>query len=202
MIITTDMLNKKVPIDLFPTRFDSATDLYTYTKKGLVLYNVKPDTWNTLYPFFQVNNKFTMNIDIDNKNITYKDLLDIYEEVYNREYVIKKGFNEDKRKQVLIDEFNETFGVSGTKIGVKLDSHYELKFSKSKKVYTLYYIESYVANEIDDVDKLLQQTVFAQEFLDLNNNILSTEINGTIVTDSISCLNHKNKRDMVKENIL
>lgn len=61
MIITKEILNQKVPREMFPTRLDSATDLYTYTDKGLVLYNIKPTTWNVLYPFFQQNNKFTMN---------------------------------------------------------------------------------------------------------------------------------------------
>ena len=33
MIITKNMLNEKVPLEMIPTRLDSATDLYTYTIK-------------------------------------------------------------------------------------------------------------------------------------------------------------------------
>ena len=141
MIITKNMLKDKVPVDMIPTRLDSATDLLTYTKKGLILYNINPNTWNLLYAFFQQSNKFTVdNYEITNKNITFKELIDMYNNIYNDEYVNKRGFDENKRKQVLIDEFNDTFGVRGTSISEKIDSHYELKYSKSKNVYTLYYL--------------------------------------------------------------
>ena len=152
------MLDKKVPLDMKPTRLDSATDLYTNTRNGLILYNIKQDTWNVLYPFFQQENKFTLdNYEIKGNNITFRELIDLYNMEYNTEYVLKKGFNEEKRKEVLIDEFNKTSDVSGTKIKEKLDSHYELKYSKSKNVYTLYYLESYIASDIDNIDKLLNQ---------------------------------------------
>ena len=203
MIITKNMLNEKVPLEMIPTRLDSATDLYTYTKNGLLLYNINPNTWNVLYPFFQQANKFTIDsYEIENKNITYKDLIEIYNNVYNTEYVAKRGFDENTRKQVLIDEFNKTFGVSGTKISDKLDSHYELKYSKSKNVYTLYYLESYIANNIDDVDKLLNQKVYEQEILSLNKYPVDKEINGIKVVYSIVLLDDKTKLDLVKKNIL
>ena len=203
MIITKNMLNEKVPLDMIPTRLDSATDLYTYTKHGLILYNINPSTWNVLYPFFQQTNKFTIDsYEIENKNITYKDLIEIYNNVYNTEYVVKRGFNENKRKQVLIDEFNKTSGVSDTTIRTKLDSHYELKYSKSKNVYTLYYLESYIANNIDDIDKLLNQNVYKQEILNLNKYPVDKEINGIKVADSLELLDDKIKLDLVKKNIL
>lgn len=203
MIITKNMLNEKVPLEMIPTRLDSATDLYTYTKNGILLYNINPNTWNVLYPFFQQANKFTIDsYEIENKNITYKDLIEIYNNVYNTEYVAKRGFDENTRKQVLIDEFNKTFGVSGTKISDKLDSHYELKYSKSKNVYTLYHLESYIANNIDDVDKLLNQKVYEQEILSLNKYPVDKEINGIKVIDSLALLDDKTKLDLVKKNIL
>ena len=203
MIITKNLLNEKIPLEMIPTRLDSATDLYTYTKHGLILYNINPNTWNVLYPFFQQTNKFTIDsYEIENKDITYKDLIEIYNNIYNTEYVAKKGFDESKRKQVLIDEFNKTFGVSGTIISAKLDSHYELKYSKSKNVYTLYYLESYIANNIDDIDKLLNQNVYKQEILNLNKYPLDKEINGIKVVDSVALLDDKTKLDLVKKNIL
>lgn len=56
MIITPNMLNEIVPKDILPTRLDSALNLYTNinykNKKGLILYNTNPTTWNSLYPFF------------------------------------------------------------------------------------------------------------------------------------------------------
>ncbi len=203
MIITKDMLKEKVPPEMILTRLDSATDLYTNTKYGLILYNIMPDTWNVLYPFFQQKNKFTIDsYEIDKKEITYQELIDLYNEIYYREYVMKRGFDEDKRKQVLIQEFNETFHVNGTKISTKLDSHYELKYSKSKKVYTLYHLESYVVSEIDSINNLLNQKVYKQEFLNLDKMPLAKEINGVKLVDSLSILEDDDKLGIVRENIL
>ena len=203
MIITKDMLSQKVPKEMIPSRLDSATDLYTNTKIGLILYNIKPDTWNVLYPFFQQENKFTIdNYEIENKDLTFKELIEIYEDIYHNHYELELRFNEEKRKEVLIEEFNKVFNVSGTKISEKLDSHYELKYSKSKNVYTLYYLESYIVSEIDDVNRLLEQKVYAQELLNLNNYPVVKEINGIKVVDSISILDDKHKFDVVKENLL
>ncbi len=203
MIITKDMLNQKVPEEIIPTRLDSATDLYTNTKDGLILYNIKPDTWNVLYPFFQQENKFTIDsYKIENKNITYQELIDLYNDIYNNEYVTKRGFDEEKRKQVLVEEFNRTFNVSGTKISKKLDSHYELKYSKSKDVYTLYYLESYIASDVGDVKKLLNQKVYKQELLNLDKTPIIKEINGIKLVDSLSILNDVNKLNIVRKNIL
>lgn len=121
---------------------------------------------------------------------------------YNTEYVLKKGFNEEKRKEVLIDEFNKTSDVSGTKIKEKLDSHYELKYSKSKNVYTLYYLESYIASDIDNIDKLLNQQVYEQGLLSLEKYPVEKVINGIKVVDSISILDDKYKLNLVKKSIL
>lgn len=188
---------------MMPSRLDSATDLYTNTKHGLILYNILPDTWNALYPFFQQKNKFTIDsYEIETKEITFQELIDLYNEIYNNEYVIKRGFNEEKRKQVLIQEFNETFNVSGTRINKKLDSHYELKYSKSKNVYTLYYLESYIVSEIDDIDKLLNQKVYKQELLNLDKTPIVKEINGVKLVDSLSMLDDADKLNIVRDNIL
>ena len=139
---------------------------------------------------------------IENPDITYRELIDLYEDIYNREYVSKRGFNEDKRKRVLVEEFNKVFNVNGTKIGEKLDSHYELKYSKSKNVYTLYYLESYIASDIEDVNKLLGQKVYSQELLNLNDDSIMKEINGIKVVDSLSLLDDADKLRIVRKNIL
>lgn len=203
MIITKDMYDKKVPKEMIPKRLDSATDLYTNTKKGLTLYNIKPDTWNVLYPFFQQGNKFTMDdFEVLNDDLTFGELINLYMDIYHKYYELELGFYEEKRKSVLTQEFNETFGVSGTKISKKLDAHYELKFSKSKNVYTLYYLESYIASYIDDVDKLLNQNVYAQELLDLSQYPIPKEVNGVKLVDSLSILNDLDNLNLVRNSEL
>lgn len=69
-------------------------------------------------------------------------------------------------------------------------------------VYTLYYLESYIANNIADVDKLLNQKVYEQEILSLNKYPVDKEINGIKVIDSLALLDDKTKLDLVKKNIL
>lgn len=197
------MLSQTVPKEIMPSRLDSATDLYINTKDGLILYNIKPDTWNVLYPFFQQENKFTIDLyKIEHNDITYQELINLYNDIYYNEYVTKMGFNEEKRKQVLVEEFNKTFNVSGTKISKKLDSHYELKYSKSKEVYTLYYLESYIASDVGDVKKLLNQKVYRQELLNLDKPFIVKEINGVKLVDSLSILDDVNKLSIIKENTL
>lgn len=92
--------------------------------------------------------------------------------------------------------------MSGTKIKEKLYSHYELKYSKSKNVYTLYYLESYIASDIDNIDKLLNQQVYEQGLLNLEKYPVEKVINGIKVVDSISILDDKYKLNLVKKSIL
>ena len=140
--------------------------------------------------------------EIKNKDITFKELIEMYKELYNSYYENELGFDEEKRKKVLIQEFNKVFGVRGTKISHKLDSHYELKYSKSKNVYTLYYLESYIVSEIDDINKLLSQKFYEQELLDLSHYPIAKEIKGIKLVDSISILDDKDKLNLLKKNLL
>lgn len=186
---------------MIPTRLDSATDLYTYTDYGLVLYNMKPTTWNVLYPFFQQSHKFTIDdYKIESDDMTYQELVDIYQNVYHTKYEMENGFDEEKRKEVLVKEFNDVFGVSGTTISEKLDSHYELKYSKSKNVYTLYYLESYIADKVNNVDQLLNQNVYQQKLLNLDHYPIEKEIDGIPLVDSLSLLDDNAKLERLKSN--
>ncbi len=186
MIITSDLLDKKVPLEMFPTRLDSATNLYTYVDgKGLILYNVVPDTWNCLYTFYELNHKFTVdNYEFKNKDITFREMIDEYKRQYHKIYEEKSGFTKEKRKDILISEYSKTFDVGKVNICDELDCIYELKYSKSKKVWTLYYFENYVADRVDNLEKLLEQKIYKQEFLKLDedvDNIDGTEIIGNVL---------------------
>lgn len=184
MIITKNMLTEKVPREMFPTRLDSALNLYTCIKDGLIVYNIYPDTWNCLYPFFEMKHKFTIDsYEFKNKDVTYGELLKEYMKEYNLSYEVAKGISKESRKEILLSEFSKTFGVEGGKIKDELDSVFELKYSKSKKVWTLYYFENYVLGEIGDIDALLAQKVYEQKFLPLDTNIL--QIDGVDVVSNL-----------------
>lgn len=188
MIITKEMLNQKVPIDSFPTRLDSAINLYAYIEgKGLVLYNVNPTTWNLLYPFYELNHKFTLEEYQFSKNdITYKELLEEYQKQYHEIYETKLGYDKNKRKSILLNEYKETFHLESVSIGEELESFFELKYSKTKNVWTLYYFENYIVNKVESLDTLLNQNTYPQEFLPLDTNIQS--VNGIKVVENIMYL--------------
>ena len=81
MIITKNILNEKVPIEMMPTRLDSAMNLYTnvnfHGKDGIVLYNINPSTWNCLYSFYELNHKFTVDNYVFSKENIKRRLLDL-----------------------------------------------------------------------------------------------------------------------------
>lgn len=87
IIITEDILNDKVPIKQFPTRFDSATNIYTSIKgkyNGIILYNIRTE-WNCLTSFYVLNNKFTIDeYEMANKDMTFRKLIEIYDDEFLR----------------------------------------------------------------------------------------------------------------------
>lgn len=102
MIITKEILNQKVPKEKIPTRLDSALNLYTNIKKkketGILVYNTNPDTWNQLYSFYELNHKFTIdNYHFKKENITYQELIEEYQSVYQKVYEEEKGYTKEKR---------------------------------------------------------------------------------------------------------
>ena len=188
MIITKDFLDKKVPIDMLPTRLDSAMNLYSNIKdkeySSLIVYNVNPTTWNCLYPFFELNHKFTIdNYNFSKTDITFRELIKEYKVKYREIHEEKNGFTKHKRIKILLEEYIKTFNLKNATIGDELEPYYELKYSKSKNIWTLYYFENYVVNHIDDIKTLLNQKLYDQKTIPLNKNI--TEIDDIEVVSSL-----------------
>ncbi len=203
MIITKEMLKEKVPMEQFPTRLDSAMNLYAYVKdKGLVLYNVNPTTWNCLYPFFELNHKFTLdNYQFSKKELTYQELIQEYQEQYQALYEKGLGYTKEKRKNILVSEYQKAFDLKNATISAELESFYELKYSKSKNVWTLYYFENYVVNKVDNLNSLLSQTCYPQEFLDIKHQ--DSVINGVdVVENTLYLLSNESNSNILKENAL
>lgn len=176
MIITKEILDKKVPKDMIPTRLDSALILYTNihykNETGIIVYNTNPDTWNCLYSFYELNHKFTIdNYNFNNENITYRQLIEEYKSVYQKTYEEEKRYTKETRINTLIDEYKKTFNLDGVNIGGELEPVFELKYSKSKNVWTLYYFENYVANRVDNISDLLNQNLYEQKILPLDSSI-------------------------------
>lgn len=191
MIITKEILDKEVPKEMIPTRLDSALNLYTNVlvngKSGLLVYNVNPNVWNTLYSFYELNHKFTIDeYEFSKDNMTYRDIIEEYIKEYNETYEIKLGYTKEKRKQVLSEEYIKTFNLNNVTIKDELEPIFELKYSKSKNVWTLYYFENYVASSVDNLEELVNQKVYEQKILPLDSTI--TNVDGIDVTSNLSYL--------------
>ena len=191
MIITKEILNQKVPKDMMPTRLDSALNLYTNVhyknETGIIVYNTNPETWNCLYSFYELNHKFTIdNYKFNVENPNYGELIEEYKSVYQKVYEQEKGYTKESRVNTLINEFKKTFNLDNVNVSDELEPIFELKYSKSKNVWTLYYFENYVANKVDNLDDLLNQSLYEQKILPLNSSI--NEINGVDLTSNIPYL--------------
>lgn len=191
MIITKNILDEKVPKEMIPTRLDSAMNLYTNIsykdKTGIIVYNINPTTWNCLYSFYELNHKFTIDeYNFGKEDITYRELIEEYQKVYKKIYEDKKGNIKNVRIQTLIDEYKKTFNLKDVHINDELLPIFELKYSKSKNVWTLYYFENYVVNNVDSFDDLLNQKLYEQKILPLDSFI--KELDGVGLTSNIPYL--------------
>ncbi len=191
MIITKNILDEKVPKEMIPTRLDSAMNLYTNISyngaNGIIVYNTNPTTWNCLYSFYELNHKFTIDeYKFEKEEITYRQLIEEYQKIYKEVYENEKGNTKNVRIQTLINEYKNTFGLDYINVNDELLPIYELKYSKSKNVWTLYYFENYVANEINNFDKLLSQKIYEQKILPLDFSI--EKIDGVELASNISYL--------------
>lgn len=206
MIITNNILDEKVPIEILPTRIDSAMNLYSNVninkKSGILVYNTNPDTWNTLYPFYEQKHKFTMdNYKFSKENITYKELIEEYQKVYHKIYEIDNQNTKSTRIKTLLDEYKRTFNLKDVHIEDELLPIFELKYSKRKNVWTLYYFENYVADKIDDLDTLLNQKLYDQKILPLDSNI--TKLDEIELTSNIPyLLSLESNIEKLKKNII
>lgn len=191
MIITRNILDEKVPKQMIPTRLDSAMNLYTNVsykgETGIIVYNTNPATWNCLYSFYELNHKFTIDeYNFGKEDITYRELIEEYQKVYKEIYEDKKGNIKNIRKQILIDEYKKTFNLKDVHINDELLPIFELKYSKSKNVWTLYYFENYVADSVNSFDDLLNQKLYEQKILPLDSSV--KELDGVALVSNIPYL--------------
>ena len=191
MIITRNILDEKVPKQMIPTRLDSAMNLYTNVsykdETGIIIYNTNPATWNCLYSFYELNHKFTIDeYNFGKEDITYRELIEEYQKVYKEIYEDKNGNIKNIRKQILIDEYKKTFNLKDVHINDELLPIFELKYSKSKNVWTLYYFENYVADSVNSFDDLLNQKLYEQKILPLDSSV--KELDGVALVSNIPYL--------------
>lgn len=86
----------------------------------------------------------------------------------------------------MIDEYKRTFNLNYVHISDELLPIFELKYSKSKNVWTLYYFENYVADSVNNFGDLLNQKIYEQKILPLDSSI--KEIDGVELASNIPYL--------------
>lgn len=86
----------------------------------------------------------------------------------------------------MLDEYKRTFDLNNVHISDELFPIFELKYSRSKNVWTLYYFENYVADNVDNFYDLLNQKLYEQKILPLDYSI--KEIDGVELTSNIPYL--------------
>ena len=106
--------------------------------------------------------------------------------VINHTFTDDHGYTKEKRIDTLSKEFLKTFGLKNVTIKEELLPIFELKYSKSKKVWTLYYFENYIASEVDNLDILFAQNIYEQKVLPIDSNI--TSIDGLELASNIPYL--------------
>ena len=148
IIITDELLEQPVPKEYLPSRVTSATSLYIYVEKGeeqgLLLYYINP-TWNQWYPFHLINSTFMQDNLKFAEGITYKELIMEFEKLFQQS---EKEYSFQMRKQELLEQFQELYQRTDGEIGRELKPIYELKYSVSQGVYTMYKQEGVVLTNV------------------------------------------------------
>ncbi len=145
MIINNENLAKNLPPQIKVERFDMAINFYEIVEKDngkyLKVYEYNP-IWKSLYPFYDDVNKHAM--EFQSKAKTYKELIDEFEHSY------KIDLNE-KLKLAMNRYFELTSNHATGIVQANNFVIYELKYSKSANVYTLYKLFNYLIY-VDDKD--------------------------------------------------
>ncbi len=149
MIITTQHHNQPLPTEIKVERFDMAINFYAIVNINnnphLICYDYNP-IWNSWYPFYDDINKTP--IFKKSTSSTYKQLIDECNKLLNIDLENKVSLAKNRFKELVC---NDEIKLD------KLDNFivYELKYSKSTKVYTLYKLFNYVITDIENLDGLL-----------------------------------------------
>ena len=159
--ITDEILNKK--IENKPSRFDMAINFYCCVYKDgnyyLVGYYYNPE-WDLYYPFYDDVNK-TPVLKQSTAN-TYGELLKETDETILID--IEEKLNYAKQR---------FFELIGTRCNVEksdIDVLYELKYSKTANLYTIYKLFNFIVTDVQDIQKMLNPTNLTDcKLFDLEN---------------------------------
>ena len=158
--ITDDILNDKIQHK--PSRFDMAINFYCCIEKDnknyLVAYYYNP-AWNLYYPFYDdVNKTPIIKQSISN---TYKQLIQEANQTIS--------INLDEKILLAQKRFRELVGCDCKVIQSKTKELFELKYSKTANLYSIYKLYNFIITEVKDLNAILNPQNLKCELFDLDN---------------------------------
>lgn len=167
IVITDELLNEIVPKEYLPSRITSSTSLYIYVEsqeeKGLLLYYVNP-AWNQWYPLHIINTIFMQDEVEFPEGITYSELILAFEEKFQ---LSEQKYSIEQRKQELLEKFRTLYQIEDGEIGSELKPLYELKYSVSQGVYSMYKQEGVMLTNMKYPQVLFQPICYPMTMVSL-----------------------------------
>ncbi|MCX8074198.1 MAG: hypothetical protein N2749_01245 [Clostridia bacterium] len=183
IIITEDILKNEIPEEISPRNLDSATNLLVNVRhngvEGMIVLNPSPDVWKTWYSFYDSKNKYITKYDFKSK--TYEELIEEYEKIFERNAKAK-----EKRIECAKNVFGDLYKVSDLHVieSDKIKPIYQLRYSKTSNMWTIYKIEFFIVTKVDNKYNLMEQRSIEQTILPFKYDV-DTLLNGLPITDSI-----------------
>lgn len=158
--ITNDLLDKRLTNK--PSRFDMAINFYCCLEKDnkyyLVAYYYNP-AWNLYYPFYDDVNKTP--ILKQSKSNTYKELIQETNEVIDIDL--------DEKIKLAHKRFKELIGCDCKVMHAKTKELFELKYSKTANLYSIYKLYNFIITEVEDLKTILNPQNLKCEIFNLDN---------------------------------
>ena len=158
--ITNDLLDKKV--ENKPSRFDMAINFYCCLEKDnkyyLVAYYYNP-AWNLYYPFYDDVNKTP--ILQESKANTYKELIQETNQIVDIDL--------DEKLELAHKRFIELIGCDCNVMQAKTKEMFELKYSKTANLYSIYKLYNFIITEVEDLKRILNPLKLKCEIFDIDN---------------------------------
>lgn len=158
--ITNNLLNKKIQHK--PSRFDMAINFYCCLEKEnkyyLVAYYYNP-AWNLYYPFYDDINKTP--IIQESKANTYRELIQETNQIIDIDL--------DDKIKLAQNRFKELVGCNCNVIQSKTKELFELKYSKTANMYSVYKLYNFIITEVEDLKIILNPQNLKCEIFDIDN---------------------------------
>lgn len=163
MIIEKHHLNQPLPHDIKIERFDTAINFYATinldNEPHLICYDYNP-VWDSWYPFYDDINKTPVIHHSSAK--TYKGLIEECDHLINID--LKEKLSLAKQR------FDDLIGDTNLTLE-KLDNFtvYEIKYSKTANLYTIYKLYNFVVTNAENIDTLIHPKQLKCKLFNLNS---------------------------------